>query len=111
MARAHIDFMGVWCGREPLPGEWNLFLEVVLDEIQASRMLEQAGLRGSDSRGGCQMLHRPHAHEDAGGRPARRPATPEVAGRLATAMHRRLSSRRRSGVVRKVTMPAPAQSG
>lgn len=56
---AHFDFMAVWCAEEPAVGEWSLLLSVVIDEIRASRLLEEEVLPSRGSGRACQLLHRP----------------------------------------------------
>ncbi len=57
---AYFDFMMAWVAREPAPTEWRSFIEVLIAEVRASRLLQSllTGTR-SRSRPRFQLLHRP----------------------------------------------------
>jgi len=57
---AHFDFMATWRSSDAAPGEWAMFMDVVADEIKASRALQQMFEKHrSHSRKAVRLLHRP----------------------------------------------------
>ncbi len=56
---AYFDFMGVWNDEKATKAEWTQFVHVVLDEIRASRTLQDLLTNRTKKRSRYKMLHRP----------------------------------------------------